>query len=196
MVQIGCGNKLLISCTTPVIMGYTLKLLKCANIKLCSSQRGSFMIFLPLRFSVKSISGILEVQNLPFSNNQRLWILIFMSLSHFSRLKFTKLVIFTASKIAETADLHLLDSLKLISRKKYISFWKGKILTEKIVILVWCVRILVSRFTTYWPSYYFFYTKPLWNLTTSMFINDNYYSISSFGCRIILIGSLSTYYTQ
>ena len=34
-------------------------------------QFGNFMIFLSLRFYVKSILGILEVQNLPFQNIQR-----------------------------------------------------------------------------------------------------------------------------
>ena len=36
------------------------------------SQRGNFMIFLSLRFSVKSSLAILEVQNMPFELNQRL----------------------------------------------------------------------------------------------------------------------------
>ena len=37
-----------------------------ANLLTSFAQCGNFMIFLSLRFYVKSILGILEVQNLPF----------------------------------------------------------------------------------------------------------------------------------
>ena len=82
-------------------------------------QCGNFKIFLSLRFYVKSKLGILEVQNLPFLDIQRLWILIFMNFCTFWRLKFTKWTKCTAPKMAKMADFALLESSKLISCK----FW-------------------------------------------------------------------------
>ena len=45
---------------------YPLPNLGPRNLLLCGTECGNFMIFLSVRFSVRSIFGILEVQNLPF----------------------------------------------------------------------------------------------------------------------------------
>ena len=51
------------------------------------SQCWNLMIFLLLRFYVKSILRILEVQNLPFWHILRLWILIFWCILAFKKCK-------------------------------------------------------------------------------------------------------------
>ena len=71
------------------------------------------MIFLSLRFYVKSILGVLEVQNLPFQNIWRLWILTFVNFCTINKFK--------ATKIVNMAVLELLDSPKLISRKIWMT---------------------------------------------------------------------------
>ena len=80
------------------------------------AQCGNFMIFLSLRFYVKSILGILEVQNLSFDTFRGCrfwfyWILTFWSL------KFTKLTKSSALKMEKLAVLQLQNSPKLIWRK-------------------------------------------------------------------------------
>ena len=54
------------------------------------TQCGSFRIFLSLRFYVKSILGILEVQKLPFLPFYGLWILLIWSISALKKCKNSK----------------------------------------------------------------------------------------------------------
>ena len=76
-----------------------------------------FLVFLSLRFYVKSILGILEVQNLPFQQNIKA--LNFDVLRIFALLKAVNYQIdkIQSPEIAKVAVLELLHSLKLISRK-------------------------------------------------------------------------------
>ena len=77
----------------------------------------NLIIFLSLRFYVKSKLANVEFKNLPFNTLGGLRILIFMHFCTIRRLIFTKLTKIIASKMAKTAVLELLDSPKLISRK-------------------------------------------------------------------------------
>ena len=85
----------------------------------------NLIIFLSLRFYVKSKLANVEFKNLPFNTLGGLRILIFMHFCTIRRLIFTKLTKIIASKMAKTAVLELLDSPKLISRKIWIkeNFW-------------------------------------------------------------------------
>ena len=78
-----------------------------------TSQCGNFIIFQSLRFHVKSILGIQEMQNLQL-------FFIFMKFCTFWRLKFIKLTKFWAPKWQKVTVLALLDSQKLISRKIWV----------------------------------------------------------------------------
>ena len=107
-----------------------------------------FLIFVLLRFYVKSILVILNVQNLPFKHNLWVWILIFHDFLHFCMLKITKSTKFRAPKMAKTAVFDLINSPKLISCK----IWK----TEK----SWNLHTLIVKAN--WlvkPSKYFFSYK-------------------------------------
>ena len=69
------------------------------------------MILVALRFYMKSIFGILEVQNPPFAILQAV---SFVNLIQFSLQKVQK---FRASEFAKMAYFGLLESQKMISRK-------------------------------------------------------------------------------
>ena len=87
------------------------------------TQCGNFMFFPSLRFYVKSILGILEVQNLPFYHIYRLWIWFFVNFLNFSLQKvpkFLKKSNFRAFKYVEIADFALLKSPNLISHKIWV----------------------------------------------------------------------------
>ena len=58
---------------------------------------------------------------MPFLHTYRLWLLIFMNVSTFWRLKFAKSTKFRTSKMAKTAFLQRLNWSKLISRKIWMT---------------------------------------------------------------------------
>ena len=70
------------------------------------------MIFLSLRFYVKSILRILQMQYMPFQQIQRLSILIYLNFCTFWRLKLTKITKFRAPKIAKMAVLKCVEDKK------------------------------------------------------------------------------------
>ena len=78
------------------------------------------VFFLSLRFYVKSMLGILEVQNLQFWHILRFWIWLFMILCTLRILKFTKSKKVRAPKPAKTALFEFLHSPRLISRKIWV----------------------------------------------------------------------------
>ena len=69
---------------------------------------------------MKSISGILEVQNLSFQHSEVL-ICDFYEFVHFPKAEITLIIIFIAPKMAKIAVFELLDSPKLISRKIWVT---------------------------------------------------------------------------
>ena len=85
------------------------------------AQCGNFMIFLSLRFYVKTILENLEVQNLLFFTHLGALNFDFYEFCTFWRLKSTKLTKLRAPKMAIKAVLELLDSPKLFSRKIWIT---------------------------------------------------------------------------
>ena len=93
----------------------------CTLLRGLVSQWGNFMIFLSLSCYVESISGILELQNLPFRHILRLWILIFINSCTFWSLQFAKLLIFRAPEMEKMAVLEHLESAILISRKIWVA---------------------------------------------------------------------------
>ena len=80
-------------------------------------QCGNFMIFLSLRFCMKSILWILEVQKLPFLPFLGLRILLIWSFSAFKKCRNAWKSKFRASKCIKMANFALQNSKKLISRK-------------------------------------------------------------------------------
>ena len=84
------------------------------------AQCGNFRILLSLRFYVKSILGIVEVQKLLFLPFWGLWILLIWWIAAFKKCKNSKKSKFRAFKCVKMADFGLLESSKLISRKIWV----------------------------------------------------------------------------
>ena len=86
------------------------------------TQCGNFKIFLPLKFYVKSILGILEVQNLPFFDSFRgsaFW--LFVNFCTFWSLELTKLTKLRVPKMAKNSIFRTPWYQKLISRKIWVT---------------------------------------------------------------------------
>ena len=103
----------------------------------------NFSIFQSLRFCVKSILGIFEVEKLPFSQFQILWIFIFW------KLKLQTLQNSEQLKLKKTALFEFQEVAKLISRKIWVTeisknlhtvFWKQ-------TILLCCMKVHVHDCT-------------------------------------------------
>ena len=100
------------------------------GILIGNTQHGSFRIFLPLRFYVKSILGILKPQKLPFWPFEQLWILHFGNFWHFQGWNFSKNQNSKPSKLFKGLFLTFRNQPKLILRKIRVS---GKLLNFPIV---------------------------------------------------------------
>ena len=83
------------------------------------------VIFYNWDFTWNQILGNLEVKNLSFEHIWRLLILTFYEFRHFLKVQNYQINILRAPKMAKTAVLELLDYLKLISRKVWVTekFW-------------------------------------------------------------------------
>ena len=113
--------------STPLYMSFSTflsnTLLKSNTIfiisrKVCkSSQSGNFIIFLSLRFYVKSNFGIPDVENCHFNTFTGSEVWFFMNFYNFEGWNLTISTKLIATKMAKTAFLELLDARKLISRK-------------------------------------------------------------------------------